>query len=173
VGLPGRFSVVMAAPQPFRRFRMTLHLFAFGLERPIVQRGDLTTRARAMEVELAGIRPGRVHKGVPPPVRLTCASTRVPLQSDEARGGSRRMSLGSEARKTNFNSLTGFQPYRSQSAMWPVGGNFINGGLYVHALLEDGVGPHAILEPWRKIFRERRCQLLISKAGRFRSKPML
>ncbi len=38
VGLPGKFSIVAAAPPPFRSFGMTSHLLALGLERPIVDR---------------------------------------------------------------------------------------------------------------------------------------
>lgn len=42
VGLPGKFSVVVAAPPPFRVFGLTPHLIAFGLERPILQREEWT-----------------------------------------------------------------------------------------------------------------------------------
>src|SRR5439155_21452083 len=38
VGLPGKFSLVAAAPPPFRMFSITSHLLAFGLERPILER---------------------------------------------------------------------------------------------------------------------------------------
>jgi hypothetical protein len=35
LGLPGKFTLVAAAPPPFHIFGVTTHLFAFGLERPI------------------------------------------------------------------------------------------------------------------------------------------
>src|SRR5437868_8965166 len=38
VGLPGKFSLVAAAPPPFRVFGVTPRLLAFGLERPILER---------------------------------------------------------------------------------------------------------------------------------------
>ncbi|HEX8985669.1 MAG TPA: hypothetical protein VF767_09565, partial [Bryobacteraceae bacterium] len=38
VGLPGKFSVVAAAPAPLQVFGLRPHLFAFGLERPILER---------------------------------------------------------------------------------------------------------------------------------------
>lgn len=38
VGLPWKLTLVAAAPPPFRVFGVTTHLFAFGLERPILQR---------------------------------------------------------------------------------------------------------------------------------------
>ena len=38
IGLPGKLTFVAAAPAPFHLFGVTTHLFAFGLERPIVQR---------------------------------------------------------------------------------------------------------------------------------------
>ena len=40
VGLPGEFSVVVAAPPPFEVFGITPHLLAFGVERPLMRRGD-------------------------------------------------------------------------------------------------------------------------------------
>jgi hypothetical protein len=38
VGLPGRFSLVAAAPPPFEVFGVKPHFIAFGLERPLVER---------------------------------------------------------------------------------------------------------------------------------------
>ena len=38
VGLPWRFSAVVAGPPPIRAFGLTPRLFAFGLERPILER---------------------------------------------------------------------------------------------------------------------------------------
>ena len=40
VGLPNKFTIVVAAPPPFHVFGVTPHLFAFGLERPILERGQ-------------------------------------------------------------------------------------------------------------------------------------
>ena len=37
VGLPWKLTLVAAAPPPFRVFGVTTHLFAFGLERPILE----------------------------------------------------------------------------------------------------------------------------------------
>jgi len=45
-GLPGKFSVVVAAPPPLRVFGSTPHLLAFGLERPILQREGWTVSWR-------------------------------------------------------------------------------------------------------------------------------
>jgi hypothetical protein len=42
VGLPGRFAVVVAGPPPIRAFGITPRLFAFGLERPILERRQWT-----------------------------------------------------------------------------------------------------------------------------------
>ena len=38
VGLPGKFSVIVAPLPPFRVFGVTSHLVAFGLERPLLER---------------------------------------------------------------------------------------------------------------------------------------
>lgn len=38
IGLPGKLTLVAAAPPPFRIFGVTTHLLAFGLERPILER---------------------------------------------------------------------------------------------------------------------------------------
>jgi hypothetical protein len=38
IGLPGKFSLVAAAPPPFELFGVHAHLLAFGLERPLIQR---------------------------------------------------------------------------------------------------------------------------------------
>lgn len=42
IGLPGKFAFVAAAPPPFRVFGVSPHLFAFGLERPILVREQWT-----------------------------------------------------------------------------------------------------------------------------------
>jgi hypothetical protein len=42
VGLPDKFTVVVAAPPPFELFGVRTHLLAFGLERPIMERGHWT-----------------------------------------------------------------------------------------------------------------------------------
>lgn len=42
VGLPKKFSFIASAPPPFRAFGVTAHLFAFGLERPILEREHWT-----------------------------------------------------------------------------------------------------------------------------------
>jgi len=39
VGLPAKFTVLAAAPAPFRVFGVTPHLLALGVERPLVDRG--------------------------------------------------------------------------------------------------------------------------------------
>ncbi len=39
IGLPDRFSVILAAPPPFTVFGLTPRLLEFGLERPLVERG--------------------------------------------------------------------------------------------------------------------------------------
>jgi hypothetical protein len=40
IGLPDKFSVVVAAPPPFELFGVRTHMLAFGLERPLVERGN-------------------------------------------------------------------------------------------------------------------------------------
>jgi hypothetical protein len=42
VGLPDKFSVVLAAPPPFELFGVRTHLLAFGLERPLLEREHWT-----------------------------------------------------------------------------------------------------------------------------------
>ena len=42
VGLPWKFTLVAAAPPPFHLLGVTTHLLAFGLERPLVERGPWT-----------------------------------------------------------------------------------------------------------------------------------
>jgi hypothetical protein len=42
VGLPDKFAVVVAAPPPFELFGVRTHLLAFGLERPLLERGHWT-----------------------------------------------------------------------------------------------------------------------------------
>jgi hypothetical protein len=42
IGLPGKFTLVAAAPPPFHVFGVTTHLFAFGVERPVWQAAQWT-----------------------------------------------------------------------------------------------------------------------------------
>ena len=46
IGLPKKFSLILAAPPPFQVFGVTAHLFAFGVERPILERGHWTLNWR-------------------------------------------------------------------------------------------------------------------------------
>ncbi len=46
VGLPDRFSVFVAAPPPFELFGVRAHLLAFGVERPLLERGPWTVTWR-------------------------------------------------------------------------------------------------------------------------------
>ena len=42
VGLPDKFSAIVAAPPPFELFGVHAHLLAFGLERPLLEREHWT-----------------------------------------------------------------------------------------------------------------------------------
>jgi hypothetical protein len=42
IGLPNKFTAIVAAPPPFHIFGVTPHLVAFGLERPILERDQWT-----------------------------------------------------------------------------------------------------------------------------------
>jgi len=46
IGLPKKFSLILAALPPFQVFGVTAHLFAFGVERPILERGHWTLNWR-------------------------------------------------------------------------------------------------------------------------------
>ena len=48
VGLPGKLTAVAAAPLPAALFGITPHLFAFGLERPLLERNRWTLGWRAV-----------------------------------------------------------------------------------------------------------------------------
>ena len=132
IGLPGKFSVVLAAPPPFEVFGITSHLLAVGLERPLVERSPWTLSWRGYGQF------GSVHGSFTCPNSVLAFApgsagnpTECVGESDDHAG---LRYLGMEfqvARK--LRRMPKLTPHAS------VGGNFIDGYFHVHAPVSDGL----------------------------------
>jgi hypothetical protein len=132
VGLPRKFLVVAAAPPPFRVFGITPRLFAFGLERPILEREPWRLSWRGY---------GQVGSAK---AAFTCP--RSVLAFAPGSSGNPRACVGESADVASLRYAgSEFQfAYRipSMPKLVPhvaAGGNFIDGVFQVHAPLENGL----------------------------------
>jgi hypothetical protein len=132
IGLPDKFSVVLAAPPPFEVFGITSHLLAFGLERPILERQNWTLSWRGY---------GQVGsvKGA-----FTCPQSVLAFAPGSA--GNRTECVGESADVATMRYAgSEFQfayKLRSMPKVIPhvaAGGNFIDAAFQVHAPITDGL----------------------------------
>jgi hypothetical protein len=105
VGLPGKFSLVAAAPPPFRLFGVTPRLLAFGLERPILEREQWTLSWRGYG------QVGSVKGAFTCPRSVLAFAPGSPDNPKQCVAESMSPRCGTPG--VNFNLLTGFQVCRS------------------------------------------------------------
>ena len=132
VGLPGKFSVVVAAPPPFAVFGVTSHLLAFGLERPLLERARWTLSWRGYG------QVGSVKGAFTCPHSVLAFAPGTPQNSTECIGESADVATlryaGSEFQFAyRIPSMPKLAPHAS------AGGNFIDGAFQVHAPVVDGL----------------------------------
>jgi len=132
VGLPGKFSVIAAAPPPFRVFGVTSHLLAFGLERPLLERKQWTVSWRGYG------QVGSVKGAFTCPRSALGFAPGSPQNPTECLAESAdRASLRYAGSEFQFAyHLRRFPKVVPHAA---VGGNFIDGAFQVHALVSDGL----------------------------------
>ena len=132
VGLPGKFSVVVAAPPPFRVFGLTPHLLAFGLERPILQREGWTLRWRGYG-QIGSV------KGA-----FTCPSTVLAFRPGSPNNPTQCVGESADVASLRYAGSEVQFAYRlpNMPKLVPhlaAGGNFIDGALHVDAPLQGGL----------------------------------
>jgi hypothetical protein len=132
VGLPAKFSVVVAAPPPFEVFGVRAHLFAFGLERPILERQRWTFSWRGYG------QVGSVKGAFACPHSVLAFAPGSPQNPGECVGESADTAslryAGSEFQFAyRIPSMPKLVPHVA------VGGNFIDGVFHVNAPVEDGL----------------------------------
>jgi len=132
VGLPWKFSAVAAAPPPFRMFGMTSHLFAFGLERPLLERERWTLSWRGYG------QVGSVKGAFTCPHSVLAFSQGSPENPTECVGESADIAslryAGTEFQLAyRIRSMPKLVPHVA------AGGNFIDGVFQVHAPVQDGL----------------------------------
>jgi hypothetical protein len=132
LGLPGKFSVVVAAPPPLHAFGVTPHLLAFGLERPIVeeQRWTLSWRGYGQVGSVKGA--------------FTCPSSVLAFAPGSA--GNPTQCVGQSAdvatlRYAGSEFQFSYRPERMPKLVPHVaaGGNLIGGAFQVHAPIQAGL----------------------------------
>ncbi len=132
IGLPGKFTVVAAAPPPFHLFGITTHMLAFGLERPLVQRARWTLSWRGY---------GQVGsvKGA-----FTCPRSVLPFEPGSPENPARCLAESADVARLRYAGSE-FQFAHRISRMpkliphVAVGGNFVDGVFEVNALVPRGV----------------------------------
>ena len=132
VGLPGKFSLVAAAPPPFRLFGVTPRLLAFGLERPLLVREQWTLSWRGYgqvgSVKGAFTCPRSVLAFAPgsPDNPKGCAGESADIASLRYAGSEFQLAY-------RIPSMPKLTPHAA------AGGNFIDGVFQVHAPVENGL----------------------------------
>jgi hypothetical protein len=132
VGLPGKFTAVVAAPPPFEVFGITSHLLAFGLERPLVERPQWTLGWRGYG------QIGNVKGAFTCPQSATGFAPGTPGNPTECVGESADVATlryaGMELRFTHrLRRMPKLIPHVA------AGGNWIDGAFQVHAPVADGL----------------------------------
>ena len=132
IGLPGKFSLLAAAPPPFEVFGVTSRLLALGVERPLLEHGSWTVSWRASG-QIGSVRgaftcPESVLQFAPgtPGNPARC------LAESDDRAGLRYagMEFGIAHRMHSMPKLT---PHAA------VGGNFVDGYFHVNARVLSGL----------------------------------
>ena len=132
VGLPNKFTAIVAVPPPFHTFGVTSHLVAFGLERPLLERGPWTVSWRGYG------QVGSMKGGFTCPTSVLGFAPGSPENPARCLGESAdKASLryaGSEVQVAHrLRRLPKLVPHAA------VGGNFIDGAFQVHAPVERGL----------------------------------
>jgi len=132
VGLPGKFTAVVAAPPPFEVFGITSHLLAFGLERPLVEHPQWTLGWRGYG------QLGNVKGAFTCPHSALAFPTGSPGNPTECVGESADVATlryaGMELQFAHrLPSMPKFVPHVA------AGGNWIDGAFQVHAPVADGL----------------------------------
>jgi len=132
VGLPWNFTFVAAAPAPVSVFGVKSRLFAFGLERPLLARGDWTLSWRGY---------GQVGsvKGA-----FTCPKSVLPFEPGSSGNPTECVGESEDVASLRYAGSEFQFAYRipSMPKVVPhvaVGGNFIDGVFQVHAPVADGL----------------------------------
>jgi hypothetical protein len=132
VGLPAKFTAVIAAPPPFKMFGLTPRLLAFGLERPLLQRAPWTLNWRGY---------GQVGwvKG-----SFTCPNSVLAFEPGSAANPTACVGESQDKASLRYAGME-FQIARTIPSMpkliphVAVSGNFIDGVFQVHAPVQDGL----------------------------------
>jgi hypothetical protein len=132
VGLPWKLTFVAAAPPPVSLFGIKSRIFAFGLERPILQRDRWTLNWRGYG------QVGSVKGAFTCPTSALAFAPGSPGNPAECVGVSEDVAslhyVGSEFQFAyHIPSMPKVVPHVA------IGGNFIDGAFHVHAPVEDGL----------------------------------
>ena len=133
IGLPNKFTVFVAAPLPFAEvFGMRSRLLAFGLERPLVQRGQWSVSWRGYG------QVGSVKEA------FTCPNSVLAFEPGSADNPTECVGKSEDVATPRYAGSEFQVAYRLRSKPeWvphvAVGGNFIDGVFQVHAPVEDGL----------------------------------
>jgi hypothetical protein len=132
IGLPGQFAVVLAAPPPVSIFGVKSRLFAFGLERPLIHRGDWTLSWRGY---------GQVGsvKGA-----FTCPHSVLAFEPGSVQNPTECVGESADVATLRYAGSEFQFAYRIPSMPKVIphvaaGGNFIDGAFQVHAPVQDGL----------------------------------
>jgi hypothetical protein len=132
IGLPDKFTALIAAPPPFEVFGITPRLFAFGLERPLVQRDRWTLNWRGYG-QLGWVRGA-----------FTCPKSVLVFEPGSPANPTECVGESDDSATLRYAGME-FQVSRKISSMpkltphVAVAGNFIDGVFQVHAPVEDGL----------------------------------
>jgi hypothetical protein len=132
IGLPDKFTALLAAPLPFQVFGVTPRIVAFGLERPLVLHDPWTVNWRGY---------GQVGwvKGA-----FTCPNSVLAFESGSPGNPTECVGESQDKATLRYAGME-FQvahTIRSMPKLTPhaaVAGNFIDGVFQVHAPIEDGL----------------------------------
>jgi hypothetical protein len=132
VGLPGKFTAVVAAPPPFEVFGLTSHLLAFGLERPLIERPQWTLGWRGYG-QLGNV------KGA-----FTCPHSVLGFEPGSPANPTECVGESADVATMRYAGmeLQFAHRLRRMPKLIPhvaVGGNWIDAAFQVHAPIEDGL----------------------------------
>ena len=132
IGLPKKFSLVVAAPPPIEVFGITSHLLAFGVERPLLIRQNWTLSWRGY---------GQVGsvKGA-----FTCPQSSLAFAPGSPNNPTACVGLSSDVASLRYAGSELQLAYRipSMPKFIPhvaAGGNFLDGAFQVHAPIQSGL----------------------------------
>jgi hypothetical protein len=132
IGLPRKFSAVVAVPPPFQIFGVTPHLLAFGLERPLLERDRWTLSWRGY---------GQVGsvKGA-----FTCSHSVLSFAPGSPQNPTECVGKSADVASLRFagSELQFAYKIPGRPKVVPhvaAGGNFIDGVFHVNAPVEDGL----------------------------------